>query len=340
MKVAIGQRPVDGPWGGGNMFVAAIARVLEARGDTVAYDLAAPDIDVIVMTDPRARNPAVSFTPGAILRYLAFRNPRAVVVHRVNECDERKATRGMNKRLKLANYAADATVFIGSWLQGLDLWRRQSPARVILNGADRRIFHATGQRPWPGEGPLKIVTHHWGAHRLKGFDVFDRLDGLLAEAPWQGRLEFSYVGRLPADAWLANSRVVQPLSGAALADELRRHHVYLTASVNEPAGMHHVEGACCGLPILYRQSGALPEYCTGFGEPFTGPEDFEGALTRMMENHSHWQAKMPEYANTAERMAAGYIAFFDELMAKRDTIVARRRLWRSPLVLALNQVPW
>ena len=43
-----------------------------------------------------------------------------------------------------------------------------------------------------------------------------------------------------------------------LADELKKHHIYVTASVNEPSGNHHIEAAQCGLPILYLDSGGIP----------------------------------------------------------------------------------
>ena len=37
-----------------------------------------------------------------------------------------------------------------------------------------------------------------------------------------------------------------------------KHDLYISASINEPAGMHHIEGLLCGLPIIYRDNGALP----------------------------------------------------------------------------------
>lgn len=192
MIVAMGQRPADGPWGGGNQFVTALVQALEAQGNRVVFDLDAPEIDVILITDPRARNPLISFTPGAVLRRLC-RDSRPVVVHRINECDERKGTRGMNSRLRLANYAADHTVFIGSWLKDLRVWRQESPCSVILNGADERVFHPRGGVPWDGCEPLRLVTHHWGGHALKGFDCY----GILDEMAGRGEVAFTYVGNLP-----------------------------------------------------------------------------------------------------------------------------------------------
>ncbi len=337
MKVAIGQRIAEGPWGGGNNFVRALAERLKLKGHSVVFDLQ-PDADIALITDPRRRNPLVTFTPGNVLRHIA-RYPKVLVVHRINECDERKGTRTMNWRLRTANYAADATAFIASWLRDLRVWRGESEPAVILNGADTNVFCPLGNQPWDGAGPLRLVTHHWGGNRLKGFDVYQRLDAMLAEPPWRDRIAFTYVGNLPSGIEFRHVRHVEPLAGDALADELRRHHVYVTASINEPAGMHHIEGALCGLPLIYRRSGALPEYCDGYGEPFDGPEDFVTAVERMGQSYGRWCERLASYPHTAEAMSDGYIEFFESLVARRDEIVAQRRLWRDPVAGLATQLP-
>ncbi len=341
MKVAIGYRVQEGPWGGGNRFVAALIEALGARGHEVVHDLSGDDVDAVLIIDPRARNPATAFTPGQIVRYLLWRNPNAVVVHRVNECDERKKTRTMNLRLRLANACADHTVFVGSWLRDLPTWRakERAPTSVILNGADTAIFNAGGHRLWDGAGPLRLVTHHWGGNWMKGFDVYQRLDRMLAEPAWRGRIDFTYIGNLPTGFSFENAAHVAPLTGDALADELRRHHVYLTASINEPGGHHQNEGALCGLPLIYRDSGCLPEYCDGFGVMFE-PDGFGAALERMIAEYDRWAAAMPSYPHTAERATEAYIELFGELIARRDEIVAARRLGARPVANLLNQVAW
>ncbi len=332
-----------GPWGGGNRFVADLIAAIRARGGAVTTALADDDIDIVLMIDPRWRNPAVTFGPGAIARYLAFRNRRALVVHRVNECDERKGTTGMNRRLGRANAVADHTVFIAEWLRrDLAVWHDKTPANssIIRNGADTAIFHPRGHASWPGEGPLRIVTHHWGGNWMKGFDVYRRLDAMLAEPGWRDRIVFTYIGNLPRDFAFENATYVPPLDGAALAEALRSQHVYVTASLNEPAGYHHIEGALCGLPVLYRNSGALPEYCQGFGVMFEGPEDFEPALERMTRDYAGLTAKMPSYPYTASNMVKRYIDLFEELVARRDEILVRRQHCRGPFAFLRNQAQW
>ncbi len=339
MKVAIGYHIQLGPWGGGNAFARSLRDALVARGDQVVSTLNEPDIDLILLTDPRGRSPQSSFNAGTVLRYLLTTNANTVVVHRVNECDERKGTRNVNRLLRRANYVADHTVFIATWLKGLDVWRDESTSSIILNGADANIFDDTCYRSWGGDEPLRLVTHHWGGNKLKGADVYEALDCMLSEPEWRGRIEFSYVGNIPVGMVLRNTRYVAPLSGMALAREISSHHIYVTGSINEPAGMHHIEGALCGLPLLYRNSGALPEYCSGYGIGFDDVDGFKNALERITQEYSRYREAMSSYKNTARRMCGSYLSLFDDLMANRKAIVTRRRLWRDPWLVARNQVP-
>jgi glycosyltransferase involved in cell wall biosynthesis len=338
MKVALNCRAHDGPWGGGNRFVLAITEALAAAGHRATHALDA-DVDAIVLIDPRARNPMLTFGAGAALRHIAWRNPRTIVVHRINECDERKGTRDMNRRLRLANYAADHTVFIATWLKDLAVWRHATPTSVIHNGADPAVFHARGFTPWPGYGPMRFVTHHWGAHELKGFDVYRRVDTLLDDPAWRARIALTSIGNLPATAKLRNVETRAPLDGVALADALREHHAYLTGSINEPGGMHHVEGAMCGLPIVYRRSGALPEYCAPFGIGYDGPHDLVSALEHFVATYPGHVAAMRDYPYSAARTTREWIALLERLVGARDAVAAQRRIWRDPLAFALNQLP-
>ena len=341
MKVSINQRPYAGPWGGGNRFIAALSQALEQDRHSVVHTLEDRDIDIILMVDPRTRNPNVTFGAGAVLRYLTLRNPQAFVVHRINECDERKGEPFINHKLVRANYVADATVFVGEWLTRLPVWQRhlRSPWFVIRNGSDRTVFNAEGFRPWNGEGPIKLVTHHWGYHPLKGFDIYGALDDLVGRPEWRDRVSFTYVGQLPKGFTFKNARYVEPLDGRALAAELRSHHAYLTASVNEPGGNHQNEGALCGLPLLYRNSGCMPEYCEGFGVPFSGLNDFVPALERLRADYSSLVKRMAGYPHTAERMTREWLAPLTSLVKERDAVAGRRQLLRDPWAALATQIP-
>ncbi|NJL70854.1 MAG: glycosyltransferase family 4 protein [Candidatus Competibacteraceae bacterium] len=339
MKLAMGFRIQEGPWGGGNQFARVLRDALIARKDQVVFGLDESDIDIALLTDPRGWAPTNAFGPASLARYLLMKNPNAIVVHRVNECDERKGTRTVNRLLRRANYLADHTVFVASWLTDLAVWERDRPHSVILSGADPVIFDSSRSTDWDGTGPIRIVTHHWGGNRLKGFDCYEALDQMLDDPHWRERFSFTYIGRLPESVDLRNARKVPALSGDDLGRAIAEHHVYLTGSLNEPSGMHHIEGAMCGLPLIYRRSGGLPEYCDGFGLPFSSPDELPERIMTMRREYTAFRARMPTYPHTAKRMVDDFLALFDDLLARRKEILAARRLFRRPLALLATQLP-
>ena len=334
MRVSLGMNLQPGPWGGGNQFGRALIDYLQQKGVEVSFDLSASDLDLIMLAEPRANLRISAYTDHETFQYLRQVNPRAIVVHRVNECDERKGTTGVNQRLRRANLCADHTVLVSTWLKNLHLQQgmRCRSYSVILNGSDQRVFHSEGYRRWDGNEPMKLVTHHWGGHWMKGFEVYERVDCLLASDRHRGRLSFTYVGNIPEGFRFRDATYVEPKHRHALAAAIREHHVYLTAACNEPGGNHQNEGANCGLPLLYRESGCMPEYCDGFGVSFTA-ESFEQKLEEMMETYDHWADRMIDYPHTAERMSMQYYDLFVELLDRRDEILRRRKWWRWPLWL-------
>ncbi len=337
MKVSIGMKIQSGAWGGGNQFGATLTAYLRDRGVTVSHDLAAPDLDIILLAEPDRKLRVSAYDHRDILKYLLLRNRRCLVVHRINNTSEARedpAKRFNHFRIN-ANRVADHTVFISDWVKrryqesGFGTLAGPAPrtSTIIANGANHHLFRSAPARNRPG--PLKVVTHHWSNHPNKGFDIYERLDGLLQEPTWANRLSFTYIGRLPEHFSFKAGRHLAPLAGEKLAVALAAHDFYLTASQHEAAGMHHIEAALCGLPLLYRQSGALPEYCQGFGLSFTA-ENFESRLGEMVDTLPHWTDRVKEYPFTAERMCENYFKLFQDLLAQRSEMVARRRWWRNP----------
>jgi hypothetical protein len=327
MKIAIGMNVQSGPHGGGNRFGASLIRYLKNKGYTLYSNLNEPDLDLILLTEPR-RVAVSSFSHVDVARYLRRKNPQAIVMHRINECDERKGTLGLNRYLMRANRVADVTIFISSWLRNLflDQGYRPSESHVILNGADASIFRSPSHFPVSTSvEPLRLVTHHWGANKMKGFDVYEQLDSLLGNENWKSKIALTYIGNLPKGVKLSNSKVLAPLNGKELAEELGQHHVYITGSLNEPAGMHHIEGALCGLPLIYRKSGALPEYCDGYGLGFDRVDELWPLIQKMRNEYSDWKFKMGCYNLTAEKMCENYFELFEKTLTRREEILVKQR---------------
>ena len=310
-------------------FTKALANYFGEQGIDVLFDLDDPDIDIILLTDPRRSSRSSSITDADIAYYLTNINSRAIVVQRINDSSSSRDSGFRSPRLAFANHCAHQTVFVSNWLQDdyeNDGFSLIEPV-VIHNGADRSVFHGVGGRIWDGNEKLRVVTHHWGKNWKKGFDVYCEIDALLGRQPYSELFEFTFVGRVPEDVQFRNTRVVDPLAGSDLADQLRSHHVYVSASIGEAAGMHYIEGAMCGLPVLYRRSGSLPEYCSGFGSAFD-----EGAISAGLlntrDNYSRLKANMADYPYDATRSCCSYHKLFRDLLAKRDEVLQRRRWTR------------
>lgn len=326
MKISIGTNIKEGPWGGGNLFAINLTQYLEKKGHTVINHLDHEDIDLILLTEPRKTSESSAFTHMDIFKYQKLVNRNVLVVHRVNECDERKKTNFVNKYLIEANRVADSTVFVSTWLKNLFINQglKNDNLQVILSGANAELFNDENTDVWTAEKPLKIVTHHWGANWNKGFTIYKKLDELLAKSEYKEKLEFTYIGNLPPKFKFQNSSVVKPLSGRALANEVKNHHAYLTGSLNEPSGNHHIEGAQCGLPILYIDSGGIPEYCENYGLMFT-ENNFETMLQEFIINFSKLKSNMHTYPHDSDQMCSEYENLFIKLLDSREQIVKVRK---------------
>ncbi|MAH99424.1 MAG: hypothetical protein CMA12_08860, partial [Euryarchaeota archaeon] len=258
MKISIGTNIKDGPWGGGNLFAINFKNYLINKGIQVVFDLKDNDIDIILLTEPRKTSPSSAFTNYDVLDYVTYINPDALVVHRVNECDEHKDTNFINKYIAYANKCADATVFVSSWIKDLYMQfeeLKSKPHKVILAGANENIFNPNNHSKWNKENKLKLVTHHWSNNWNKGFDVYKELDNLLNKKGFSDKFEFSFIGRLPENLIFQNINVIEPKVGEELASALKQNDLYITGTINEPSGNHHIEAAQCGLPIMYIDSG-------------------------------------------------------------------------------------
>ena len=116
---------------------------------------------------------------------------------------------------------------------------------------------------------------------------------------------------------LKNSTIIEPLSGTNLGKKLSENDIYLTGSINEPSGNHHIEAALCGLPILYLNSGGIPEYCEGFGVSYNNLDEFEDKLKIVISEKEKYINNLESYQFDSENMNKEYLELFESLVIKK-----------------------
>lgn len=286
MKIMFNRQLRRSPWGGGAHFMSSFVDYLRGKGHVVVFQLE-DGIDKIFMMDPRPEEGGYDFTQ--LARYKAT-NPRVEIIHRINECDKRKGTDEIDRLLLVSNRLADRTIFISSWLRDYFFQRGlKRPSDVVYNGCNTEFFYPDPDRQ-EFHDPIRIVTHHWSDNWLKGFDAYKDIDELCES---DKRFQFTYVGRYSNRYQPRATRIVDPLYGSDLGSELRKHDVYITASRWEPCGMHHIEGAASGLPVLYhRDGGGIVEGCQTHGEMFHDRDSMISALEKIVSNYSSYRSKI------------------------------------------------
>ena len=62
MKIALGSKIYNQPWGGGNLFIKNLSEYLTEKGHNISFNLFQKDIDVILLLDPRLSSQNATFS--------------------------------------------------------------------------------------------------------------------------------------------------------------------------------------------------------------------------------------------------------------------------------------
>lgn len=267
MKLYINRTVHHGAWGGGNLWVKAAYEHAAKQGHEVLSPedfKARPNVILLAGVDGEG---ACISAEQAIMYKMYVGNVKLIL--RVNENDARKATHGVDEKLMLLSGHVDGVVFVSEWLQEYftdQTWNCKNNT-VIHNGVDREIFKPSEKL---NNGKINLVTHHWSNNDLKGFDIYDQLDKFVGQHP--DKYTFTYIGR--DQRKFQNTKVVQPLYGKALGDELGKYDVYISASRFDPGPNHVLESLACEIPTYVHKDG-------GGGVEFAGKKHVYGSWNEL-----------------------------------------------------------
>ncbi len=281
MKIYFDYPLIKKPWGGGAHFLVFFSEFLKENGHKIIFKLKG-DIDLIFLSNNTQE------LAKKIIHYKK-RHPNTKILHRINECDKRKNTNHVNNLVFYKNSFADYTVFISKWLSEyyINLGFNKE-YQIVYNACNQDHFFPEKNKEL-GDS-INLVTHHWSNHWMKGFDIYTELDNIL-EANTD--LTFTYIGRYYNGYHPKNTKIISPLYGKELGAILRNFDIYLTASRWEPCGMHHIEGASCGLPVLFhRDGGGINESCRDYGVAYNDITSLLEGINKIKNDYKEYRNKI------------------------------------------------
>ena len=303
-KIMFNRREKREAWGGGTHFITCFSDYLRDKGYDVVFKLE-DGIDLIFMFDPR---PSVGGDCANSIYQYKRDNPLTKVVQRINDTDiARPNDEPWRINLLLhANQIADHTIFISSWVKDHYIekgFNTQKSNVVIVNGCNSKWYFPDVEKTIDKKN-IRLITHHWSDNFMKGFDIYNFLDRYIEE---EDSISFTYLGRYNKDYRPRNINLIDPTYGAGVGDILRSHDIYVTAARYEACGMHHIEAASCGLPVLYhKDGGAIPEICRNHGIEFSTTSDFKQSLKEIIENYDDVRGRVDYSFLSSERCLKEY----------------------------------
>jgi len=235
------------------------------------------------------------------LERLSVRVEGLRVVHRVGAVTSlyRGWDDGTDARVgELNRRFAHATIAISR--ATIDMYREIGIAlvdpHVIHNPCDPAIFHPSGRVSFSRDRKTRLIASSWSDNPRKGGPTYRWLEQHL---DWD-RYEFTFVGN--SQESFERIRNVPPLPSEALADLLRGHDIFVTATENDAYSNALVEALSCGLPAVYLDSGGSGEAVKGAGFAFRDREEIPELLDRLVDDYEQRQAaiSLPTLAETVD----------------------------------------
>jgi len=272
------------PYGGGNQFLLALKKEFEKSG----Y--------------PISTNRIGFFTKACLFNSFNFdfeklytikkKHPKLRMIHRVDGPIGvyRGFDDGTDDKIWQANHdIADCTIFQSnySYQKHLELGFAFKNPVIIPNSVDHSIFNTTNRVSLPdGKRKIKLIATSWSDNPNKGLEYYKYLDEHLDLS----KFEFTFLGRIHYE--FKNCKHILPLPSEDVANYLKEHDIYITASKNEACSNGILEALACGLPVAYLDSGSNSELVKEAGVYFHSTQDFFNSIETIANNYSYYQAKI------------------------------------------------
>lgn len=274
----------DGPYGGANQFLKAL------RNNLLKLNRYQEDINV-------ANIVLANVNPGSLLLLLQQlptlkkKYPEKIIITRLD--GPISLIRGQDKYFdkitaQFIKLFADGIIFQSTWCKknNAKLFNISSPHQTVIhNAADNNIFHTKNTSL--NTPKTRLIASSWSPNLRKGFKTYEYLDKHLDFSKY----EMTFVGNSPIK--FKNIKIIRPLSSKQLASTLQQHHIYTTASKNDPCSNALIEAMSCGLPAVAINSGGHPELIKKGGELFQDKNNILKIISQVAGNLDFYKNNLP-----------------------------------------------
>lgn len=272
------------PYGGGNQFLLALKKEFKRLRFSVSVNRVGSNTKACLFN---------SFN-------LDFEKTRTVrkkrsyirLVHRIDGPigEYRGYDNGTDRKIwKINNEIADATIFQSHYSlnKHIELGMIFKNAVVIPNSVDPYIFNSFKRIDFSAKNrKIRLIATSWSGNLRKGGEVYAWIEEHLN---WN-KYEFTFVGRTQQK--FKRIKHISACSSRRLANILRQHDIYITASIADPCSNSLLEALACGLPAVYLQSGGHPELVKGAGVGFLTDEEALVAIDRVACGYKAFQERI------------------------------------------------
>ncbi|HCU80401.1 MAG TPA: hypothetical protein DGN60_04460 [Chloroflexi bacterium] len=267
------------PYGGGNQFMLALTAELERNGYKIERNKLSDSTEVCLFN-------SFNFDSRKLLTSRNLDN--TLMIHRVDgPIDKyRGDDRGVDSEIwKINQSIANATVFQSQYSLDahVELGMQFQQPTVIKNSVDSTIFFPSKKDLSNKSGKIKLISTSWSDNINKGALVYRWIEQNL---DWN-RFDYTFVGRSPIQ--FKHITMISPVDSASLADILREHDIFITASVHDPCSNALIEALSCGLPAIGARSGGHPELIGEAGYLFDDKKDILGLIDDLVDNYQQAQ---------------------------------------------------
>jgi glycosyltransferase involved in cell wall biosynthesis len=288
------------PYGGGNQFMLALKSSLQQPNLHIRENQFSLLVDSYLLN-------SIHFDVAMFQRISRLR--RLNVVHRID--GPIFLIRGFDKEKDDLCYELNAryaafTVLQSHWTHRKIVEMGYKPVKpiVIHNAVNPMIFHPHGRIPFDLGRKIRLISTSWSGNARKGGAIYKWIEQHL---DWD-RFEYTFVGN--ASESFEKIHHIPPVASEELANLLRQHDIYITASQNDPCSNALIEALSCGLPALYLNDGGHPELVQQGGLPFETEEEILPQLERLVKHYAMYQRLIT--APCMEEVAQKYLILLRE----------------------------